>query len=189
VVCLELEEGRSCGLGDEDIVPDLSISSIIGPRKKELDMAQGTQVGGMTGYVAGTLRRPGWVTFASVISFVVGFFYVLAALSEFSNSYWLYSYVPGNVYNLAASHLLWWGIFDAIIAAISIGAGVSMLGGGAFGLLTGFMGAGFSLLRWLFYIPSDPWLAITIIVLDGLVLYALASSMDFFAEASDIGPA
>lgn len=149
-------------------------------------MAGTTQVVSTSRARVAALRRPGWVTFAAVTSFVVGAYYVLVALSEFSNSYWIYSNIPDNVYSVAGSHLFWWGIFDSIIAAIAIGAGFSLLRGGLFGMTMGITGAGFSALRWLWYIPHEPWLAITIIAIDGLIIYGLCASVDYFADASDI---
>src|SRR5437588_2221516 len=97
---------------------------------------------------SGATERPGLVTFAAVVTFTVGALYALAALSEFSNSYWFYDNAQTHVYNLASSHLLWWGIFDAALAIITIAAGVSMLRGGLYGLFMGLTGASLSLLRW-----------------------------------------
>jgi len=120
------------------------------------------------------------------MSFVVGVYYALIALTEFSNSYWLYNYHVANVYSLAGQHLLWWGIFDTIIAVTAIAAGVSLLRGGFFGILVGISGAGFSAIRWLFYLAVDPWVAAAIIAIDVLIIYGLTSSMDYFADSDDI---
>jgi|SRR5947209_4234051 len=149
-------------------------------------MAQGTRVAGATELRTPTVRRPGWVTFAAVASFVVGIFYALIAITEFADSYWMYNNLPAHAYNLVGSHLFWWGILDSIIAALAIGAGVSLLRGGFFGLWAAFSAAGISAIRWLFYIPMDPWLAITIIVLDILVIYGLCMSVDYFADTADV---
>jgi hypothetical protein len=147
-------------------------------------MATPTQVGGPTGTGLRIPRRPGWVTFAAVVTFVVGIVYGLIALTEFANSYWFYDNSITHVYDLASSHLLWWGIFDSILCAITIAAGISILRGGFFGFTLGLMGAGFSFLRWLFYIPATPWLAISILVINALVIYGLTASADYFEEAS-----
>jgi hypothetical protein len=128
-------------------------------------------------------RRPGLVTFAAVVTFIVGALYVLLAITEFSNSYWFYNNTHLDIYDLASSHLLWWGIFDAALAVITISAGVSILRGGIFGLMLGIWGSAFSFLRWMFYIPHDPWLALTICAINALVLYGLCTSADFFAES------
>lgn len=149
-------------------------------------MAQSTQVSGTGQSMSGAVRRPGWVTFAAVISFIVGVFYALIALSEYANSLWIYGNVSSHVYNLNGSHLLWWAIFDTIIAVLAIGAGLSLLRGGFFGLVVALTGAGFSALRWLFYIPSDPWLAISIVVLNVLVIYGLCASVDYFGDMGGV---
>lgn len=144
-------------------------------------MAQGTQTIRTTRSLMTTRRRPGWVTFAAVITFVVAFFYALSALVEFSNSNWFVTTTYGT-YSLFSAHFFWWGVIDACIAALSIVAAVSMLRGGFFGLFMGLAGAGLSMLRWMFYIPSDPWLAVSIIVIDALVIYGLCTSVDYFTE-------
>jgi hypothetical protein len=123
------------------------------------------------------------VTFAAVMCFTFGAFFVLIALSEFSNSYWIYNNTVTDVYNLAASHLLWWGIFDSILAAAMILAGFSLLRGGIYGLMIGILAGGVSALRWFFYIPHDPWLAVTIVGLNVLMIYGLCTSTDYFAES------
>jgi hypothetical protein len=145
-------------------------------------MASTTPSRSATGAVMGQPRRPGLVTFAAVVTMIIGGLYVLLAISEFANSYWFYNNTRLHVYDLASSHLLWWAIFDTILAVITIAAGVSIWRGGLFGLMMGLLGASFSLLRWLFYIPATPWLAITIVAIDALIIYGLCASTDFFAE-------
>jgi hypothetical protein len=98
---------------------------------------------------------------------------------EFSNHVWFVTSVFAN-YNLFSSNYLWWGIFDVAIAVIAFLAALSILRGGAFGFMMGLFGAGFSLVRWMFYIPATPWLAITIVVINILVIYGLCSGMEYF---------
>src|SRR5438270_11401518 len=87
------------------------------------------------------VRRPGWLTFAAVVSWVAGAFYILIAFTEFANSYWIYSDLPDHVYSLGGSHLLWWGIFDILLGGVAIIAGVSLLPGAFFGLAVALTGA------------------------------------------------
>lgn len=126
-------------------------------------------------------RRPGWVTFAAVVTFIVAGIQTLVALTEFANSTWLY-YGPHQTYSLFSSHMLWWGIFDAILAALIFFAGLDLLRGGSYGLLMALFGAGFSAVRWLFYIPASPVLAVVIIAIDIAVIYGLCTSIDYFAR-------
>jgi hypothetical protein len=65
---------------------------------------------------------------------------------------------------------------------LAVAAAASLLRGGIFGLMMGFFGAGFSIMQWMFYIPAAPWLALTIIALDILVIVALCLSADWFSE-------
>ena len=128
-------------------------------------------------------RRPGWVTFAAIMTFLSAVTYGLIALTEFANSRWFVS-VNGVTYSLGSSHFFWWGMFDTAIAILAVAAGVSLLRGGFFGLVMGFMGAGISFLRWMFYIPADPWLALTIVGLDILVIIGLCLSLEWFDQVN-----
>jgi hypothetical protein len=58
---------------------------------------------------------------------------------------------------------------------------MSILRGAGFAWVVGMAGAAFGLIRWMFYNPTDPWLSITIVVLDAPVIYALSANMDWFA--------
>jgi len=128
-------------------------------------------------------RRPGWVTFAAVMTFIAAFWYGLISLMEFANSTWFIT-VSGHTYSLFSSHLFWWAMFDAGIAILAIAAAVSLLRGGFFGLTMGLLGAAVSMLRWMFFIPAAPWLALTIILLDILVVVGLCLSFDWFDQAN-----
>lgn len=130
-----------------------------------------------------TDRRPGWVTFAAVMTFTVAVWYALVSLTEFANSTWFVT-VAGHQYSLFSSHFFWWALFDAGIAALAVIAGLSLLRGGLFGLFMGFAGAGISMIRWMFYIPAAPWLALTIIAIDILIIVGLSISLDWFEEAN-----
>lgn len=131
---------------------------------------------------APAMRRPGWTTFAAVITFVVAGIHALISLTEFANSTWFF-HTPYQTYNLWNSHMFWWGVFDVAIAVIALVAGLSLLGGGVFGLVTGLCGAAFGALRWLYYIPASPVLAVVIIAIDIMVIYALCRSVDFLTQA------
>ena len=117
-----------------------------------------------------TMRRPDLVTFAAIIMFVLGGFHVLLAISEFADSTWVLSRLDVELF---VPILLIWGILDLIIGAMALYAGYSILRGGAFGLIAGFAFAVLGIIRWLFYIPVSPVLAVVIIALDVLVIYGL----------------
>ena len=117
-----------------------------------------------------TTRRPDMVTFAAAVMFALGGFHVLVAISEFANSTWVLSRLDVELF---FPILVVLGILDLIIGAMALYAGFSILRGGAFGLITGFAFGVLGIIRWLFYIPVSPVLAVVIIALDVLVIYGL----------------
>jgi hypothetical protein len=124
--------------------------------------------------------RPGLVTYAAIMMFALGGFHILLAISEFANSTWVLSRLDIELF---IPILLIWGILDLIIGAIAIYAGVSTLRGGTFGWIMGATFAILGIIRWLFYIPVSPVLAVVVIVLDMLVIYALVQHSDYFQDS------
>jgi hypothetical protein len=123
------------------------------------------------------MGRPGLVTFAAVMMFVLGGFHILLAISEFARSTWELTRLD---IELVIPILIVWGILDLLIGIVAVSAGVSILRARAFGLIMGFVFATFGAIRWLFYIPVSPVLAVVIIALDALVIYGLAEHSDYF---------
>jgi hypothetical protein len=122
------------------------------------------------------MGRPGLLTYAAIMMFVLGGFQILLAISEFANSTWVLSRLDIELF---IPILFIWGIIDLVIGAIALYAGFSILRGNAMGLLTGFVFATFGVIRWLFYIPVSPVLAVVIIALNALVIYGLAEHADY----------
>jgi hypothetical protein len=136
--------------------------------------------GGMsdpTGGLAGgraVAHRPGMVTFAAIMMFVVAGFEALAALYAFAGTGW-WATETGN---LVYTNFVFWGIVDSIIALLALYAGIDLLRGGAFGLAVGYIFAVVGAIRWLFVIPAAPVMAVVVIVLCVMVIYALANYSD-----------
>jgi hypothetical protein len=125
------------------------------------------------------MGRPGWLTYAAIMMFVLGGFHILLAISEFANSTWELTRLD---IELVITIFIIWGIIDLVIGLIAVYAGASILRGGGFGWITGFLFAILGAIRWLFYIPVSPVLAVVIIVLDVLVIYGLAKHMDYIQD-------
>jgi hypothetical protein len=123
-------------------------------------------------------RRPGLVTFAAILMFLLGGFQITWAFVEFANATW----IAANVYGSFGGYLWLWGILDIIFALVLFYAGFDVLAGGTFGQVFGLVAAGFSAIRWFFYIPAAPWVAIVIIAMDVLVLYGLLAHAEYFQE-------
>jgi hypothetical protein len=124
-------------------------------------------------------RRPGWYTFAAVVMFLVAGFEVLSAILAFGGSGWWVT----ETGNLVYANLFFWGVLDLIVALIALYAGISLLRGGAFGLVMGYLFAGLTAIRWLFVIPAAPILSVVMIALCVMVIYGLARHSDFVESA------
>jgi hypothetical protein len=128
----------------------------------------------------GTLaRRPGMFTFAAVIMFVVAGFEALSAILAFAGTGWWVT----EMGNLVYENLVLWGILDLLIALIALYAGIDILRGGTFGVVMGYLFAGFGLVRWLFVIPAAPILSLVVIALCVMVIYGLATHSDYMQRA------
>src|SRR5215207_3495807 len=128
-------------------------------------------------YQAPTILRPGLVTFAAIMMLALGGFHVLLAISEFASSTWVLSRLDIELF---IPSLIIWGVIDLVVGLIALYAGISILGGRTFGWIVGYTFATVGIIRWLFYIPVSPVLAVVVIVLDILVLYGLIKHSDYF---------
>jgi hypothetical protein len=120
--------------------------------------------------------RPGLVTFAAAMLFLLGGFQLMYAILEFANATW----VAINVAGTFGGPLWLWGIIDLLFAIIVFGAASDILRGGQYGRTVGLIIAGLSALRWFFYIPAAPWVAAVVIAVDILIIYALVAHGEFF---------
>jgi hypothetical protein len=124
-------------------------------------------------------HRPGVLTFAAVIMFVVAGLEALSALLAFAGTGWWATSTGDLVY----TNFVFWGVLDAIIALIALYAGIDLLRGGAFGLVMGYLFAVVAAVRWLFVIPAAPVVAVVVIALCVMVIYGLAKHSDYSESA------
>jgi hypothetical protein len=125
--------------------------------------------------------RPPMVTFAAVMMFILAGFQASWAIVEFFNVAW----IAGTTYGTFNGYLWVWAILDLLIAGFSFYAGYDILAGGTFGYIYGVVVAGFSAIRWFFYLPAAPVLGIVVIAVDVLIIYGLVANSDYFrARAS-----
>jgi hypothetical protein len=142
-------------------------------------MEQGSRSTAMSHYDLVEAEPPGLVAFAAIMMFVLGAFQVVWAIVEFVNAAWLSSVTYGNF----SGHLWLWGILDAILAIAAFYAGYDILRGGTFGRIFGVVVACVSAVRWFFYLPASPWIAIVMIAVDIIIIYALVAHGEFFRSA------
>ena len=129
-------------------------------------------------------RRPGLVTFAAIMMFLLGGFQLTFALVEFWHATWF----SLNTYGAFGGYLWIWGIFDLILALIALYAGASLMAGGTFGRVVGIAIALFSAVRWFFYLPFAPIAAIVISGIDIVIIYALLAHSEFFESSRAATP-
>ena len=131
---------------------------------------------GRAGDTAAIHRRPGMLTFAAVMMFVVAGLEALAAIYAFAGNGWWVTYAGNLVY----ANFFLWGLLDTVIALIALFAGISILRGGALGMVMGFIFAVMGAIRWTFVIPAAPVLAVVVLALCVMVIYGLAKYADDF---------
>jgi len=128
-------------------------------------------------------QRPGLVTFAAVMMFVLAGFQLTFAIVEFANAAW----VAANVEGTFGGPLWIWGAIDAVVAIIAAYAGYDILRGGQFGRIFGLIIASVSAIRWFFYLPAAPLMAMVVIAVDVLIIYGLAAHWEYFRAAQHTG--
>jgi hypothetical protein len=117
-------------------------------------------------------RTSGWVTFAAIVMFSVAFLRIVTAISYFAKSHKVNDLSQG----LFSNHLWAWGAWDLTIAAFALFAGISLLGGGGFGRVVGYIWAVLVIVQSFLIIGIAPWFAATMILLAVFVIYGLATS-------------
>lgn len=116
--------------------------------------------------------RSGWVTFASILMFAVGFARIISAFTYFDKS----NHINDLTSTIFANHLWTAGVWDLCIAALAIAAGWSLLNGGGFGRVIGYIWAVFVIVQSFVIIGLAPWYSVAMILIAVGVIYGLASS-------------
>ena len=126
----------------------------------------------MSAYAVEDERSSGWVTFAAVLMFAVGFFRIISAISYFANSVRVNNLTNGAFHG----HLWAYGAWDLCIAAFALLAGGSLLAGGGFGRLIAYIWAILVIVQSFLIIGQAPWYAALMILLAVLVIHGLSST-------------
>jgi hypothetical protein len=113
-----------------------------------------------------TMPVSGWIPFAGIMLMLVGFFNVIDGIAAISDSKYL-------VNQLLFANLHAWGWFFLIWGVIQVFAGFAVLGGATWGAILGVATAFFNIIAQLSWARAYPVWAVSAIVLDVLVIYAL----------------
>ena len=122
-------------------------------------------------------RRSGWVTFAGIVALVVGVYHVLSGIGALSNDDAIQSQAADVLFGISVTA---WGWFWLLLGAAQAVAGYLILQRNEWGRWLGMTMAAVSALFTVFVIFVFPLWTITVLALDCLVLYALASQVDDF---------
>jgi hypothetical protein len=126
-----------------------------------------------------TPRRPdrydddtgsGWIAFAAIMLLILGvlnFIYGIAAVDAAN------FYVRDAQYVI--SDLSVWGWVVMAIGAIQFVAAVSLFAGSGFGRWIGIVSAGCNAIAQLLVLPGAPFLAVSLVAIDVLVIYGLVA--------------
>ena len=119
-------------------------------------------------------RRSGWVTFAAVAMFAIGFVRIISAFTYFDNS----NDVNDLTNSIFGDDLWTAGVWDLAISALAFFAGYSLLGGGGFGRVVAYIWAVLVIVQSFLTIGVAPWWSIAMIGLASGVIYGLAQSSE-----------
>jgi hypothetical protein len=117
-------------------------------------------------------RTSGWVTFAAVLLFAVGFMRIISAISYLADSHRINDFTNG----VFSGHMWAWGLWDAGIAALALYAGYSLLNNDGFGRFIAYAWAIVVIVQSFLIIGIAPWYAAATILLAVLVLHGLTST-------------
>ena len=115
-------------------------------------------------------QHSGWIEFAGVVMFGVAFFRIISAIAYFANS----NKIDDLSNGLFSSHLWAWGAWDLIIAVLAIFAGLSLLGGGGFGRVIGYIFGILVMVQGFTVLNIAPWYGAIAVTVGILVIYGLA---------------
>jgi hypothetical protein len=118
----------------------------------------------------GSPRGYGWILFAGMMLALVGTLNVIYGIAAIGNSRFYargVSYVIGD--------LKTWGWFLVIVGALQMAAAASIWGQTAWGRWVGVATASINLLIQMLVLPGRPFLSLTLVVIDVLVIYGLVA--------------
>lgn len=135
-------------------------------------MAQATysqNYAGERAYDTGTTAWTGWITFAGVMMMIGGFLNFFYGLIAVVNDEWVVWTNRASVY----LDITQWGWVHMILGLAVVLCGFGLFTGNVLARTVGVIIASLSLMANFFFIPAYPLWAITIMVVDALVIWAL----------------
>jgi hypothetical protein len=116
--------------------------------------------------------RSGWLTFAAILMFAVGFVRIVSAIRYFDDGQEINNLTAG----IFGDSLWAWGIWDLCVAALALFGGWSLLTGGGFGRVVAYVWGVLVIFQGFLIIEQAPWYGAAAIALSVLVIYGLATT-------------
>jgi hypothetical protein len=114
--------------------------------------------------------KSGWVQFAAIVMFAVGFLRIITAISYFAKS----NKINNLTLGLFGGQVWVWGLWDLVIAALALFAGYSLLGNGEFGRIVAYIWGILVIVNSFLILGWAPWYGIGMLALSTCVVYGLA---------------
>lgn len=124
------------------------------------------------------VKRPGLVTFAAILLFVIGGMHVVSAIEQISDA----ASLSNATFGLFSGNYAIWGIIDLVIAAAILFAGYDLLRGGGFGRWLAVIMASVSAIRSFWFFWWAPLAAMAVIAIDIAIIYAMVMHGDYFDQ-------
>jgi hypothetical protein len=124
------------------------------------------------------VRRSGWLTVAAIVMFSVCFVRVISGINYLGHG----SQISDLSHSVFGNNLWVWGVWDLILAGLALVAGLSLLVGGGFGRVVGYIWAIWVIVQSFLVIGLAPWFSIAMIALAMFVIYGLSISSDLGEE-------
>ena len=126
--------------------------------------------------------RSGWLTFAAVLMLAVGFVRIISAIRYFDDGQEINDLSAG----LFGDSLWAWGVWDLCVSALALFGGWSLLSGGGFGRVVGYVWGVLVIVQGFLILEHAPWYGAAGITLAVLVVYGLASTSGW--RAAEVRP-
>src|SRR3954447_12952439 len=130
-----------------------------------------------------SFNRPGWLMFAAWVMLAVGIMQAISGIYFLANSQRIAN-VSGGAFG---HHTVVLGIWELIIAALSLAGGYSLLGGHTFGRVIGYLWATLVIVDSFLMFHTEPWYAFAALLLAMSVFYALSTTSGWTDESTDAG--
>jgi hypothetical protein len=124
--------------------------------------------------LTGSPRRSRFVTFAGVMFLMASAFNLLDGVVALTKDEY-YRKAELLIGDLSA-----WGLWWLIVGVLQLGAGIAILRRKDWSLIPGIMLAGLNALTQLIFIRTSPAWSVSIMVVDGLIIYGLTTRLDEF---------